>query len=482
MKRVLMSLIIVMTVILNMCIISYANDDIKVSINGNEQLYDQNPVIINGRTLVPMRAIFESLGATVEWNDEEKSVTAKKDFTTIKIGIGKKYATVNDKSVRLDTSASIINSRTLVPVRFVSEALGAQVKWNNEERKVEITYKELLRKNIDFENITSFKDYVIGGGMKAKVSVESGIDHNKKIGSYLSVSGFQTKSHRLKIHGIFPKEYIDQKFVVSMWVMSPDIPVMAVVGAYGDTNSLYATRPTKSNSYEIEAGKWTNIVFEYVSFSEIATMIGIYQDKSNVDISPTLYIDDIEILCTEIVDDENKEETNNEIPESVKNSIENAKFTIDYNFNEDEKVKDKAFAGGANYNTKELLISDVYDVDENGKSLRFGLRKKTDDRLKIANAFSTENIGKKYVVSMWVYIPERSSKLKISTFGITGTEYAYKSVFSKEFYVPKGEWTQLAFEVTHTEPLISMVGIEQAAGEKTVNEIYIDDIKIGVVE
>ncbi|MBE7053975.1 MAG: copper amine oxidase N-terminal domain-containing protein [Ruminococcaceae bacterium] len=483
MKRVF-CIILILTFVLSSIPYSFAQgSDIKVVINGKEEVYDQNPIIVNGRTLVPMRAIFESLGATVEWNDIEKSVTAKKNSTTIKIGIGKKYATVNDKSIKLDTYATIVNGRTLVPVRFVSESLGAVVNWNDAERKVEITYQELYTKKLDFENITSFKDYLLGGGMPGKVTVEEGIDHSRKTGQYLKIEGFLTKSHRFKIHDIFPPEYVGERFTVSMWVMSPEYPSLVVVGAYGETNTTYATRPTVSEGYEIEAGKWTKIVFENVSASKIATMLGIYQDKSNLVISPVLYTDDIEVVCTKTTSDTNEALPQKEIiSQEIISALENANLTIDYSFNDIESIPKSMIAGGANYNLNGLAVSDIYDVDDNGRSLLFGARSKPDHRIKVANAFSPENIGKKYVISMWVYIPQKSSKIKVSTFGVVGTAFAYTASDFKEFPIPKDEWTQVAFITEHKEELVTMVGIEQVAGSNVVSEMYIDDIKIGVIE
>jgi hypothetical protein len=97
---------------------------------------DTDPIIENSRTLVPMRAIFEALGAEVEWDDTNKTAIARKDNTTISLKIDDNTAYINNESVELDVPAKIKNSRTLVPVRFIAESLNADVKWNDEGRAV----------------------------------------------------------------------------------------------------------------------------------------------------------------------------------------------------------------------------------------------------------------------------------------------------------------------------------------------------------
>lgn len=109
---------------------------IKVIVDQEKLLLDAYPVIKNDRTLVPMRAIFEKLGATILWDDATKTVTAKKDGMEIKLTIDKGTALVNGVVTELDTPAIIENSRTMVPVRFISETLGKTVEWDAENKYV----------------------------------------------------------------------------------------------------------------------------------------------------------------------------------------------------------------------------------------------------------------------------------------------------------------------------------------------------------
>jgi hypothetical protein len=112
---------------------------IQVLIDGTPLSTDVAPIIEQGRTLVPLRAIFEALGATVEWNGESQTVTALKGNLSVILQIGNTTAEANGKQVELEVPPQILNGRTLVPVRFVSESLGASVGWDDASRSVLIT-------------------------------------------------------------------------------------------------------------------------------------------------------------------------------------------------------------------------------------------------------------------------------------------------------------------------------------------------------
>lgn len=112
------------------------NNDITVIVNGIAVEFDQKPVIVDERTLVPLRTIFEALGATVDWNGETQTVTSTRANTTVSLTIGSDIMTKNDMTYTLDVPAQIINERTLVPVRAIAEAFGSVVDWNGETQTV----------------------------------------------------------------------------------------------------------------------------------------------------------------------------------------------------------------------------------------------------------------------------------------------------------------------------------------------------------
>lgn len=102
----------------------------KVVLDGAKMSFEVPPISENGRILVPLRAIFEALDAAVEWDQTTQTVTAVKDYTTVKLTLNAAIAFKDGIAVPLQVPAKSVNSRTLVPLRFVSEALGAEVVWD----------------------------------------------------------------------------------------------------------------------------------------------------------------------------------------------------------------------------------------------------------------------------------------------------------------------------------------------------------------
>ncbi|MBR4892968.1 MAG: hypothetical protein IKZ35_03195 [Clostridia bacterium] len=116
-----------------------AQGDISVYVDGEEVIFDVNPQIIDGRTMVPMRGIFEKLGASVEWVSDTKTIVGTKNEKTVVMQVDDKML-VKDSSVSsLDVAPVIIDGRTLVPVRAVAESLDVSVKWDDVNKSVLIT-------------------------------------------------------------------------------------------------------------------------------------------------------------------------------------------------------------------------------------------------------------------------------------------------------------------------------------------------------
>ncbi|MDN4077318.1 stalk domain-containing protein [Paenibacillus polymyxa] len=100
------------------------------------------PLLLDGTTLVPMRQLFEAQGALLSWNGASKTVTATKNDTTLTYRIGEVAATLNDKTLSLNVPGQIVKGNTMIPLRFVSEALGSTVKWDALTRTIRIASKE----------------------------------------------------------------------------------------------------------------------------------------------------------------------------------------------------------------------------------------------------------------------------------------------------------------------------------------------------
>ena len=113
-----------------------AQENVSVYIDGTKIEFDVQPQIINGRTLVPMRKIFEELGAVVDWDNSTQTAIGTKGSTTIKISINDYTLYKNGIPNVLDVPAQLIGSRTLVPIRAISESFGCNVEWKQETQSV----------------------------------------------------------------------------------------------------------------------------------------------------------------------------------------------------------------------------------------------------------------------------------------------------------------------------------------------------------
>ncbi len=130
----------------------YESPDIRIIINGEQKEYEVVPLIVNGRTMLPLRAILNDLGIDddhILWNNDEKSVTFNNESTVVYMKIGSSTTVFNEKEIMLDASPLLYKSRTYVPARFISESLGKKVLWNNFSRSVIICDNEYAQRNAD---------------------------------------------------------------------------------------------------------------------------------------------------------------------------------------------------------------------------------------------------------------------------------------------------------------------------------------------
>ena len=140
-KRILITLLsatMLLTAATAVCSAAPAEENITVTVNGQTvEFPDQKPFLRDDRTLVPIRFIAESLGYEVDWDAKEN--TALIDGGRIKLWIGTNRAELNGKKVTLDTSSILVNDRTMVPLRIIAETLDCTVDWLAKTRTVQIT-------------------------------------------------------------------------------------------------------------------------------------------------------------------------------------------------------------------------------------------------------------------------------------------------------------------------------------------------------
>lgn len=156
MKRII-SLLIALTLAFAMVPAMAEDTPIKVMLDGRYIEFDVEPQLINDRTMVPVRAIFEALGANVDWDDATWTVLSDKGDTKVTLAINDKMLYKNGVGIELDVPAQLVDSRTLVPVRAISEAYGCWVDWNNDLNTViivsDLNKAEVI--NIDGQSVSA---------------------------------------------------------------------------------------------------------------------------------------------------------------------------------------------------------------------------------------------------------------------------------------------------------------------------------------
>lgn len=137
MRRIIFIMAVMLLVLFTATTV-FADDNITVKVNGARIQFDAQPRIENDRTIVPIRAIAEALGFYVDWNAGTQTASISKGDTTVVVTVDSNIARVNGKEVTLDMSAVIREDRTMIPLRFVSEALGCTVDWFGKNKIVAI--------------------------------------------------------------------------------------------------------------------------------------------------------------------------------------------------------------------------------------------------------------------------------------------------------------------------------------------------------
>ena len=135
MKKIV-SLMLLVILSLSVAVTSFSVDDVSVVLDGKCIDFDVKARIVDGRTMVPVRTIFEAMGATVEWDEATNTAICVKGNKTIKFKVNHMDMYVNERVVWMDIPAYIYDVRLLIALRYVAEAFGADVSWNRESNTV----------------------------------------------------------------------------------------------------------------------------------------------------------------------------------------------------------------------------------------------------------------------------------------------------------------------------------------------------------
>ena len=125
------------------------NETIRIAVNGSNIEFDAEPYLMNNRSFVPIRFVADALSAEVDWEEASKTALLKKEGIIIRLPVGKDFALINGKSHTIDAKVVIYKNRVYVPLRFVAEAFGADVSWNGTDLSIEISSKDYTKDSID---------------------------------------------------------------------------------------------------------------------------------------------------------------------------------------------------------------------------------------------------------------------------------------------------------------------------------------------
>jgi len=160
-------------------VVTNAQNEIRVVLNGKAVEFEQPPMIISDRTMVPVRAIYEALGAEVEWDAQTRTASGTKDGITVSFVIDEAFVTVNGSKKEIDAPACIVNDRTLVPVRALAEGFDTKVEWDGINRIVFIYDDNYAKKE---KNVKAGKSLIMINDMSNAL---------QPIGITLSGNGFE---------------------------------------------------------------------------------------------------------------------------------------------------------------------------------------------------------------------------------------------------------------------------------------------------
>lgn len=181
------------------------NNGISVIFDGVNLDFDQEPIIIESRTLVPMRKIFEELEASVTWDEESSIIYSTRGNTNVTVQIGKKNMMVNDTIIALDVAPIVVGDRTLIPARAISEAFGCIVDWDDINRIVIIRTPYIYHTILDETRISDDFRYENFQGIYNGTSIFSNSQGNYFGMERMKISESNAEEYASIVNGIAEK-------------------------------------------------------------------------------------------------------------------------------------------------------------------------------------------------------------------------------------------------------------------------------------
>lgn len=208
MKKII-SLLLVVCMLFSVVITTYASNEICVTLDGNYVDFDVKPQIINGRTMVPIRAIFEKMGATVQWDSGTSSAICTKGDTVVKMTVNSTSMYINNQAQTMDVAPVVVDGRTLAPARYVAEAFGADVQWSQKNNTVVICSK----------NVFAYADYPDVPDLGRCYNIKPTADEIQEVGKVYTYDnaqvvndeqGNEVFANSLRVLGNYTEEIIEE--------------------------------------------------------------------------------------------------------------------------------------------------------------------------------------------------------------------------------------------------------------------------------
>lgn len=278
-----------------------AQENVSVYIDGTKIEFDVQPQIINGRTMVPMRKIFEELGAVVDWDNSTQTAIGTKGSTTIKISINDYTLYKNGIPNVLDVPAQLIDSRTLVPIRAISESFGCNVDWDENTNSVYIA--------TNTSNFNKVSSYLKTNG--TYMNEHYGIKEGNILLSYAEkenlISLYQNEDGQYEViliiseHGDVTYRYIDKKASVQME------GIFTAATLTDDRNNLPYFSFNGSSQIESLINERATLA---IKMAVMTTDIALYSNNSNCSISDLGFV----VLSNLSTDEDEHSSSNGAIP------------------------------------------------------------------------------------------------------------------------------------------------------------------------